>query len=331
MNSELRVLMITSEWPSPTSPEAASAPFVVRQVDFLRQSGIAVEVFHFQGLKKLSNYLRAWYRVQKRLSERKFDLVHAQFGQSAFPALPKRLPLVITFRGSDLEGIVGDDGRYTLDGWGLRRFGQIAARMADWVIVVSEHMTRHLRGSVPISVIPSGVDLTLFRRTPKEEAKRQLGLPMRKPLVLFVGDPAEIRKRYFLAENAVKLLGESIAAELVVAWDKPHASIPLYMSACDVLVFTSMHEGSPNAVKEALACDLPIVSVAVGDVSARLKGIEGCLVCVDDQPTTIAEALERVLKRGKRIRGRERILDLDESLLTQKVVDIYQSVIAKRD
>src|SRR5256885_8077140 len=90
------------------------------------------------------------------------------------------------------------------------------------------------------------------------------------------------------------------------------------MNACDALVLTSMQEGSPNVVKEALACNLPVVSVPVGDVAQRLRGVEGCELCADDRPETIAAALERVLRRGQRSAGREAVQDLDEGTLTQE-------------
>ena len=103
------------------------------------------------------------------------------------------------------------------------------------------------------------------------------------------------------------------------------------MSACDALVFTSMQEGSPNVVKEALACDLPVVSVAVGDVPARLRGVAGCELCTDDRPETIAAALERVLRRRQRIAGHDAVQELDEHKLTQEVIAIYRTVAARRD
>jgi glycosyltransferase involved in cell wall biosynthesis len=123
-------------------------------------------------------------------------------------------------------------------------------------------------------------------------------------------------------------LNERLPARLVVAWSVPHADIPLYMSACDALVFTSMQEGSPNVVKEALACDLPVVSVAVGDVAERLRGVEGCELCADEEPGTIAAALERVLRRGGRVEGRAAVQHLDERVITDKVIGIYENVLA---
>src|SRR5439155_732241 len=165
-----------------------------------------------RGEQKLNRYVGGWLRARRQLDPARYDLVHAQFGQSGLLALPKRLPLVVTFRGSDLLGIVSDvDGRYTLKGRVLQRLSRLVALNAD---------------------------------------------------------------------------------------------APLYMNACDALICTSSQEGSPNVVKEALACELPVVSVPVGDVPLRLRGIEGCEVCADDQPETLAAALDRVLRRGARIRSR---------------------------
>src|SRR5207253_1636582 len=152
----------------------------------------------------------------------------------------------------------------------------MVARAADACIVVSEHMKAFLPRSVSAHVIPSGLDLDQFRPIPREEARARLGLPLDKRLVLFVGNPAVERKRYPLAREAVDILKRSLPADLMVAWSVRHRDVPLWMNACDALVFTSMQEGSPNAVKEALACDLPVVSVPVGDVAQRIGGVAGC-------------------------------------------------------
>ena len=118
--------------------------------------------------------------------------------------------------------------------------------------------------------------------------------------------------------------------DLIVAWGVPHADMPFLLNACDALVFTSMQEGSPNAVKEALACNLPVVSVPVGDVAFRLTGIEGCELCADDRPESIAAALERVLRSGRRSAGRDAVSHLDERRLTQAVIAVYEGVLVDR-
>ena len=121
----------------------------------------------------------------------------------------------------------------------------------------------------------------------------------------------------------------TVPVDLVTAWGVPHELMPTYMSACDVLVLTSVHEGSPNVVKEALACDLPVVSLSIGDVPDRLRGIEGCEICPDARPETIAASLRRVLERGARIRGREAVVDLDERILAAKMVEVYRRAVAR--
>lgn len=323
INASTRVLMITSEWPTAESPN--DVPFLVRQVAFLRQAGIDVDVFHFRGGKNPLRYLRAWIDARRRLQHGHYDLIHAQFGQSALLAIPKRLPLVVTVRGDDVEGIVGRTGRYTLAGYILRLITRSVVRWADALVIVSLHLKRHFLDR-SAHVIPSGLDLDLFRPMPQQEARQKLGLPLSKHLVLFVGNPNDPRKRFSLAQEAVAQINPALNAELIVAWNVAHTDIPVYMNACDVLIFTSMHEGSPNVVKEALACNLPVVSVIVGDVPDRLNGVCGCVVCADDQPATLASALEQVMQLPYRPVTRAAVEQLDERILTQQIIEIYQTI-----
>jgi glycosyltransferase involved in cell wall biosynthesis len=325
MTSTIRVLMVTSDWL--WNSWGGPAVFIARQADFLRREGVDVDLFPFRGARDPRNYLMAWKEVRRRVQRGGYDLVHAQFGQSGITALPKSVPLVVTFRGDDLEGIIGEHGQYIPSGWLLRFVSRAVARRADATIVVSEHMKRYLPRSVAAHVMPSGIDLDLFRPEPRDTVRWRLGLPLDRRLVLFVGNPSLARKRHALAQAAVDLVDGSMPTRLIVGWEMPHRQIAELMNACDALVVTSMQEGSPNSVKEALACNLPVVSVPVGDVAVRLRGIPGCELCPDDRPDTIAAALSRVLGRGERIDGRSAVLHLDERLLTQQLIGIYRSIL----
>jgi glycosyltransferase involved in cell wall biosynthesis len=321
--------MVTSEWPKPHTPSTTN--FIRRQAEALQAAGVSVDVFAFYGGKNPYNYATAWSRLRPRLLNGNYNVVHAQFGQSGLLAFPKRLPLVVTLRGADVHGIISDQsGRQTLGGRVLMQATRYVTRRADAVIIVSEHMRRHVRTQAPIHVIPSGLDLSIFRPLPRDEARRQLGIDPNERVVLFVGRPRQARKRYHLASAAVDLVSQRHPTRLEVGWAVPHARIPLLMNAADALIVTSMLEGSPNVVKEALACNLPVVSVPVGDVPERLRGVEGCEVTADDRPETVAAALERVLLRGGRVEGRAAVQHLDERLLTERVIQIYQSVLRKR-
>ncbi len=325
MASRIRVLMVTSDWL--WNSWGGPAVFIARQADFLRREGVEVDLFPFRGARDPGNYLAAWREVRRRTQRGCYDLVHAQFGQSGLTALPKHLPLVVTFRGDDLEGIIGENGRYIPAGWLLRCISRNVARRADAAIVVSEHMKRYLPRSVATHVIPSGLDLDLFRPEPRDAVRRRLGLPLDQNLVLFVGNPALARKRHGLAQQAIATVNRSIPVKLMIGWELPHDQIAALMNACDALLCTSMQEGSPNAVKEALACNLPVVSVPVGDVALRLRGVAGCELCRDDRVDTIAAALERVLRRGQRIDGRTAVKHLDERVLTEQLIGIYRSIL----
>jgi glycosyltransferase involved in cell wall biosynthesis len=315
--------MLTKEWPTADKP--GRAPYIEQQFRFLTAAGVTVDFFTFAGDKNPLNYLKAWWQVHRRLQAGRYDVVHAQFGQTGMLVAPKRVPLVVTYRGSDLEGIVGPDGRYTLAGRVLRGISRWVAGQADEVCLVSESLSRQLPPGTRFHVIPSGLNLDAFRPMDRAEARRRIGWPLEERLILFGGDPAVTRKRYPLAEEAVRLLQSRLPARLMVADKVPHAEMPWYMNASDVLLLTSMHEGSPNVVKEALACNVPVVSVDVGDVQMRIGSLAGCRVCADESPGTIATALEEILRRTAPFSGREHVTGLDERALVQKMIGIYRS------
>ena len=326
MKPRFKVLMVTSGYPSPERPHAV--PFIVRQIEELRREGVDVDVFAFNGRQRLSNYIRAWLRLRKHTSGKSYDLMHAQWGHSAILAFPKRMPWVITFRGNDLEGIVGPNGRYTLKGKILKVVSRLAARYADGKIAVSRALADHL-SSEDVEVIPSGLDLEVFRPMDKRECREQLGLPQDKKLVLFAASTVHNpRKRLELAREAVELLKRETDAELVIATKVTHAEIAMYMSACDALVLTSMHEGSPNVVKEAIACDLPVVSVDVGDTRERIALAGAGAIC-GDTPAELAAGLGRVLAAGP-VTTRESILELDERRTTRRVIGMYHRVVQQQ-
>ncbi|WP_262271188.1 glycosyltransferase family 4 protein [Microvirga yunnanensis] len=322
--------MITSEWPTENSPFAV--PFLVQQVKFLRRAGADVDVFFFRGAKNPLNYFKAWCRLQWEYRSRwkQYDLVHAQFGQAALIPWPKRLPLVITFHGVDMLGHLSKTGQMTFRGKLLVWLGRIAARFADAVIIVSNEMKQNLPDSLTPHMLPTGVDLASLPELSKDDARRQLNLPLDERLVLFVGNPKDPLKRYDRAREAVDALNRRLPARLVLGWNMPHGDIIKLMHACDAMVVTSLQEGSPTIVKEALACNLGIASVVVGDVVERLAGIDGCEIAADHEPETIAAALEKVLLHGARVKGRDAIRELDEQVITEKLMRIYRGIM-KRD
>jgi teichuronic acid biosynthesis glycosyltransferase TuaC len=323
----MRVLVVTISWTTSGNPRCA--PYIAQQAESLRRAGISVDIVCFRGEKSPINYGRAWREVRDHLKLHECDLIHAHSGQSGVVVLPSPLPLVVTFHGSDLLGVVNARGRYTLGGAMLRFIGQRVAQVADEVILVSKELADYLPGR-SCHVIPQGVDRRVFRPMPQEEARAELMLPLDKRFVLFASNPAKLTKRFTLAQASVRLLDGEYAPELLVVADAPHASMPLYMNACDVLLITSFHEGSPTVVKEALACGLPVVSVDVGDIRERIGAVEGCVVCPDEDSETIAAALTSVLSKAKRLETRSELQEVDEKEVTEKVISVYERVLVRR-
>lgn len=205
-----------------------------------------------------------------------------------------------------------------------------AAFRARAVIAVSKEILQGLPRSCRdrARLLPMGVDLARFTAVPREEACRALDFDPAVRRVLFAADPARAVKRWALAEAAVGRVRERHpGVELVVARGAPPERMPLMMSACDALVLTSRHEGSPMVVKEALACGLPIVSVAVGDVAERIAGVAGCRL-VAAEPAAIADALGEVLARGGRTEGRSHVEPLALERVAAELVSVYRSVVS---
>jgi glycosyltransferase involved in cell wall biosynthesis len=327
--TKISVLMITVEWPDEKRPSAV--PFLVRQVELLRQKGIDVDVFSFKGAKNPFNYLKAARLIRRKLRLENFDVIHAQWGQSAVPVFFSKLPLIVTFRGSDLFGITKADGKYSWPGKVLQWVSRRVALRASRIIVVSSKMINHLPPSKrsTTQVIPSGINLNLFTPMDKKVCRATLNLSREKKLILFGGHPAREDKRYALAVQAVGKIQKAIKADMFYADQVSLHEMPVYINAADVVLLTSKHEGSPNIIKESLACNVPVVSVDVGDVRERIEKINGCKICDSDRVEDIATALLEVLQHATDgFESRSHVLKLDENQVTDEYIVIYQSMVS---
>lgn len=323
----IRILLLTTEYPTPNRPGAAA--FLVRHVEALCTMGVEIDIVHFVSRANPINHFRAWKHMRAQLRSRRYDLVHAHFGHASMIAsLQSSVPVVVTYHGSDVIGIVGSNGQYSLKGWFGSLISRLMSLIVDEVIVVAAHLGRRLPRK-HYHVIPLGVDLKRFAPMSKEQARDYLGWPCGSHIVLFAAlDVTNPVKRFSLAEDAVKVLAEEFPVELRMASGLKPDDIPLYMCAADVLLLTSVHEGSPTVVKEALACNLPVVCTDVGDVRDQLDGVEPSAICAPD-PASLAAGLRQVLTSGKRSNGRDKVAPLAEPLVAGKVVEIYKSILQR--
>jgi glycosyltransferase involved in cell wall biosynthesis len=299
---------------------------VERQIESVVALGHDVDVLRVQGRRGLK-YVQALPHLLR--GGRRADVVHAHYGLCGLLARASfAAPLVVSFMGSDLLGTAGADARATPLSRAVVGLDKILARIADAVIVKSEEMAL-LVAPVDAHVIPNGVDLGIFAPMSLEEARRRLGWEDGY-VALFPGCVSEVRKGFALAssvaEHASATLGEPV--RLFPLCDVPAAEVPLVMNASDALLMTSFWEGSPNAVKEAMACDVPVVSVPVGDVERLLHGVSGCAVR-EREPEALADALVEILRERPRSEGRDALRrhGLDLESVARRVGAVYESVL----
>ncbi len=312
----MRVLVVTNMYPTEQFP--ALGTFVRDQVEALRRKGVEIVVLPIIGKKKDKvKYLKGVAKVLFAVSTSRYDLVHAHYVFSGVLArLQFKYPVLVSFHGAgEMEGWQG-------------QLCKILSPFVDGMTVTSQRHKSQL-GNEGAHIVPCGVDFAVFKPMPQEAVRLELGLPADKKLVLFAADMRP-EKRYDIARDAVSLLkagGEDV--ELVTVTGKPHSVVPKYMNACDALVLPSEYEGSPVVIKEAMACNLPIVAADVGDVAEVIGQTDGCYIC-QRTPSDVAEKLMAALDRGCRTDGRTAVAHLQIDQLADKMIQIYGEVIESK-
>ncbi|WP_206731771.1 glycosyltransferase [Halorubrum amylolyticum] len=251
-------------------------------------------------------------RILSKLVTEEYDLIHANFGLTLPFALAQPIrPVVASLWGTDVFG----------------EYGWVTDRCIQWtdaVIVMSDEMNDAV--NVETNVIPHGVDFDLFEPIPQAEARRKVDWNANAKHILFPYDPDRHVKDFPRAERIVDEAAGQVDENVVIqtVYDVPHERVPLYINAADAFLMTSKWEGSPNAVREALACNLPIVSTDVGDVAERVNNVSHSYVCESDQE--LVNALVSVLAAGERSDGRESENITSLTNMKESILNIYESV-----
>ena len=241
------------------------APFVVEQAEALRQCGCEVDFYGIAG-KGFWGYLKNLSALKKKIREFQPAVIHAHYGLSGLLAtLQRKVPVVTTYHGSDIN----DPKAF--------RFSKLAVRRSAWNIFVSCEILDKAKPSKKYTLLPCGVDVDAFQSFDKRSARETLHLSQDKKYVLFAGAFDNTVKNAPLAQEAVALLHDE-NVELLELKGYTRHEVNLLLCAVDVLLMTSLNEGSPQVIKEAMVCGCPIVSVEVGDVLDRLRYLDGCYV-----------------------------------------------------
>jgi teichuronic acid biosynthesis glycosyltransferase TuaC len=321
------VLYLTNAWPRDDDP--AWGVFVQRQIDSLIAAGVRADVMFLRGYASVGAYVEAARRVVAATWRRQYRLVHAHGGEAALVAdLHHRAPLVVTYYGSDLLGRRGSGGRVTVAAKTARAAIRLQSRRPAATITQSRQMEAVLPESVRRrnAVIPNGVDTTLFAPLPKADARARLGWPRDRRVVLFAANPQLPVKRFELAMAACDVArSRGDEFDLLVVTGVPPDEMPVLMNAADCLLLTSISEGSPNVVKEAAMCNLPVVTTRVGDVADVLDGVEPSWLCAGT-PGGLGAALAECLSRPRRSNGRALTTHLSLEAVGELILRLYRTV-----
>jgi glycosyltransferase involved in cell wall biosynthesis len=313
----MKVLFITNMYPTIGHPFYGI--HVKEQIDAVVASGgIDHRVLFINGKKNKLNYLLGIPRLFIVMQSQRFDLIHVHYGLTGlvlllFPFLT--IPVVLTLHGSDINA----------PDW-ITKFvvTKILPRCRRVIVVNSQMVSLVQTLNSSIEVIPCGVDVNLFRPTHISYHQTfRIGFP---------SDPSRPEKNYPLFESMIKLLvGNGLKIETVVFDKLARLQVVNKLNYIDVLVLTSFNEGSPQIVKEALACNTPVISVPVGDVRELLDGVDKCRISDNFEPESLAALVLGILQHGSRKSegGRQKLLalGLDEQSIARRLLDCYRSLL----
>lgn len=294
--------------------------FVRSQYDSLLREGIEMILYPIVG-HGFRGYLRHYWSLRKLIRKEQPDVVHAHYSTCGYLATMASL-------GYKNKVVVSILGSFPKENRKCKIVRFFVDHIWDSTIVKSERTRRQLGRNV--QVIPNGVNIEQFQIIGQDNARDIVGFDEKKKYVIFVSNPDRPEKNYLLAERAVGMLNDH-SVELFPVFNKTHDDVVAYMCAADVLLMTSVSEGSPNVIKEAMACNCPIVVTDVGDVHERLDGLEGCYVAKTRKEKEIAELIGKALQFGKRTNGRNALLkqELTTEMVAKRIVEVYLAATKK--
>ena len=312
--------------------------FVRSQAESLESAGWIVQFGFVDSRTSVGGIIQNIRRLRTEITHTRPALVHAQYGSVTAAVahfIRGSLPLIVSFCGDDLLGTPNPGLRYRVREWGARAIGLWAARRAAAIITKSNnlfHALPHILQKKAV-VLSNGVETTWFRPMERDECRAKLGWDTKSKVVLFNASQNDNQnvKNLPLARTTVTLLGRSVPnVSLRMMSNANSEQVRLMLNAADCLLMTSLHEGSPNIVKEAMACNLPVVSVPCGDVGERVKETYPGAVRRYDA-SALADAIEDVFRAGCRSNGREQLVlqELTTSDVAQRLIHIYQDVLAR--
>ena len=301
------------------------------QIQSIKNLGVEVVYRIFTNRASLTSLFIAGKKIREICKNKKIDILHSQWGSTAsfISVIFAPCPVLISFCGTDLLGEKNRDGKITLKGYLIKILSIISSLFAKNIIVKSEEMIFHLPKilSSKINVIPNGIDTKFFYPMPMHDAKSHIGFDHKKKYIMFFFSEGQVVKNPDMATEVFRMVKNNYPdAVFFIATGLNYEDLVYYYNASHVLIHTSFHEGSNNSIKEALSCNLPIVSVNVGDAGERLRNVNNCFVLDSYDPIEFASKVEELLYLDERSNGHKFIKEISIENTAKKVAKVYEEI-----
>ncbi len=305
----------------------------LQTVEALRQGPEiqSITVMSFSERKNPLHLLRAGLEVRKIAKQITADAVYVFWGGiSAWAVtLLSQVPVIVALLGSDLHGSYTRQGKKTFFGQVLSGFSQLACDRATGIVVMSQKMKEKIKrkNQHKILVLPEGVNMQKFYPLNKVECRERLGWKKTIPTVIFFYRGVYV-KNAPLARDAFRLVKLKMPeAELIEVDGVANEELIYYYNAADLLLLTSFHEGSNNSIKEALACNCPVVATNAGDAAERLKGVRPSYCVPEYDAALLSEKMLEILKDPQRSNGREFVKEVSIENVAEKLSEFLMNTV----
>jgi teichuronic acid biosynthesis glycosyltransferase TuaC len=303
-------------------------PISTNQGKSLEKTGLEVSYYAING-KGVLGYLKNIRPLLNKIKTFTPDIIHAHYSYCGILStiVNRKIPIIVSLMGTDV----------IKPGFIFKWLVNISIKYYWKKTIVKSDEMYNILNNQHIAIIPNGVDIALFKHIEISEAQKFLGWEKDKVHILFCASPDRIEKNYKLAKTSIDCLTKNthnFTVETHYLHKISPEEVPLYLSSSHVLLLTSKYEGSPNVIKEAMACNCPIISTDVGDAKKVIGNTEGCFI-TSFKPEDIAEKIKKAIEFAQtkgRTNGRKRLIELglDSESVANKISDIYNNILEKK-
>lgn len=289
------------------------APFVTTQIESLRNQGCEIDVFGIKG-KGGIGYLSNFGKLKRCIRKNEYHLIHAHFGLSGLLAnFQRNIPVITTFHGTDT---------YTFPN---NILSIICSRLSSFNILTNHSQISHLKIKKKFEILPCGIDLSIFKPMDKNSCRKKLGWKIDKKYVLFSSSFSRPEKNAKLALEAIEYVSKEHRIELIELKGYLSNEVPVLINASDMVLITSHYETGPLIAKEALACNTPVITTKVGNMS-ELEELVNNLNIVSYDPYDIANKINNVLKVSYTHDSSKKMLVFGLDEVASRIKSIYKKI-----